>query len=406
MLRRTAFALNVLCVTASVAKVGWANEAASGIASAPSFPGESSAAQESALLAAGQKLEGMGQLGAAEADYRKALALREARLGKMSPDLAEILHRLASILRKEGKSSAAEQLLRRTVDLDRKVVPANPLPVAAQLDDLHAVLAERGKWAAAADVAKMSLQIKETALGPGNPSVTAAHALVAHSEEIAKRTIPPPPPAPSATPAPTVAAPYDELDQALASMRSTPIAYDPPTAMNVGDTRVLTLVMSPSSSVDAIQKTLRDRGAIDPQGTAVKYAPRMQAHLAGAAFQIDAVTPESQAVSASAATEWRWQVTAQKEGIQPLELSLNAQVTIAGGDTEYAIKTFDQSIEVKITGLAVVEAFVSEHVEWLFGLIVVPLAGLFWRKLRAARSSRSVAPQPEGGASGRPGTGP
>jgi tetratricopeptide (TPR) repeat protein len=399
MLRRAAVISTVLCLVSGAAKLARAVGGASGSAAAPSLSGAADPSEESTALATAQRLERAGQLGAAEAAYRKALVLREARVGRTSPAVTEILNRLASVLRREGKSSEAEQLLRRTVEIDRHSERANPVPVAAHLDDLHAVLAERGKWADAAAVAKTSLQVKESALGATNPSVIAAQTLAARSEQIASRTIPPPPPAPSppppppaAEPAPAAPAPYDELDHVLASMRTTPIAYDPPAVMSVGETRLLTLVMSPSSSVDAIEKTLRARGAADPQGETVRYAPRMEAHLAGAGFKIDGVTPDTQAVSASAPTEWRWQITAEKEGVQALELSLNALVTIAGGDTEYAVKTFDRPIHVQVTPGAKVKAFVSEHVEWLFGLIVVPVAGLFWKKLRP-RSSRPRSDQ-------------
>jgi Tetratricopeptide repeat len=142
-----------------------------------------------ALFAAGQRLEDAKQLASAESDYRRALALRQARLGGASPELVLTLNRLANLLRVEGKSAEAEQLLRRAVSINGKIAGATPLAAAPTLDSLHTVLAEWGKWGEATAAAQTSLQIKETALGPQHPAVVAARAEAARSAKIAQRTV-------------------------------------------------------------------------------------------------------------------------------------------------------------------------------------------------------------------------
>jgi tetratricopeptide (TPR) repeat protein len=360
-------------------------------------------ANEAALLAEAARFESAGNRPGAENDYRQALALREKRLGGNDPALAEILTRLANVLRGEGKSAEAETLLRRAVAISQHAFGATDFKVATRLDDLHTVLTERGNWPEATRVAETSLQIKSQTLGAEAPDVVAAAAEVARTKVVGARAVaPPPPPAkpvstspaadtPGATP-PVAPSDYDAVDQALAHMRDASIAFDVPAEIAAGDAQMLRLLMSLAASVDELKKALVDRVASGVEGATVKVTPTMEAHLVGQAFEITPITPELQAVSAAGTTEWQWQVSSTQAGTQSLHLALDARVSIDGSNTEYSIRQFDKTIRITVSWWRRAEDFVGNHFEWLWTVLLLPILAFVWKKFRAAlRSKRQPA---------------
>jgi hypothetical protein len=395
----------------AAARVALAHEVVAGAPAPPS--------QIAALMAAGQKLEDARDWAGAEKEYRQALALAQRLLGPDAPTVAEIDTRLANVLRATGKSAEAEMLLRSALSITEQAFGTGHLKTAAGLDALHTVLAERGNWAAARGVAARSLEIKKIQLGQQNVQTVAAAVNLDRAVEAGKRTtsaagataphrlvrIRPTPSAAGApeeaanvAPAPESAADagpdYDALDKALARLRQASIAYDVPQEMDIDDTRVLRLLISLAATVDDLKKALNDGQPGGVDGATVKVSPVMEAHLSGPGFKIAADTNEEQPVGAQATTEWRWQIAPQQSGEQLLALVLNARVSIDGSNTEYMIRSWDKTIKVRVTAWSRVRGFVSEHVEWLWGLIIAPVGGFVWTKLRSASRRQAKAARP------------
>ncbi len=393
------------------ARMALANEV---VAPAPAGP-----SQIAALMAAGQKLEDTRNWAGAEREYRQALALALRSLGPEAPAVAEIETRLANVLRATGESAEAETLLRSALSITEHAFGTGHLKTAAGLDALHTVLAERGDWTAARSVAARSLEIKKIQLGQQNVQTMAAEVKLDRAVEAGKRTTDEagptaahrllrarPPSSAAAAPesAANAAAPpaaaadagpdYDALDKALARLRQASIAYEVPQEMDIDDTRVLRLLISLAATVDDLKKALNDGQPGSVDGATVKVSPVMEAHLTGPGFKIAADTNEEQPVGAQATTEWRWQITPQQSGEQLLALVLNARVTIDGTNTEYMIRSWDKTIKVRVTAWSRVRGFVSEHVEWLWGLIVAPVGGFVWTKLRSGSRRQAKAARP------------
>jgi hypothetical protein len=174
-----------------------------------------------------------------------------------------------------------------------------------------------------------------------------------------------------------------EIDKYLGQLDTGNIAFNAPERMLVGESLEVRLLLSPLLSADA----LRDKLAGMPgmiQGAAVKIAPRMEAVLTGPNFEVLAITPALQAVARDEPTEWRWQVTPRSTGNQRLFLALN--VSIEG--TSRTLRTFDRTIEVRVTLSQQVSGFVSRNWQWLWATAIVPLAGWLWRRRQS--SSRAV----------------
>ena len=97
-------------------------------------------------------------------------------------------------------------------------------------------------------------------------------------------------------------------------------------------------------------------------------------------FQIMAITPEVQAVSAVERTKWKWDVHPKQEGKHQLYLTLTALIDIDGQNTPRMIKTFDQSIEVSVTTPQKISLFFKNNWQWLWAAIFVPLGGWLWQR--------------------------
>jgi hypothetical protein len=158
------------------------------------------------------------------------------------------------------------------------------------------------------------------------------------------------------------------------------LAFSPPAKMRVQEKRMVELLMSPAKTAEALRGDLANT---EGSGVAsgVKVSPRMEATLTGAGFSIQALGPEQQVVNPVGTTRWAWDVTPTAPGKQSLHLALSARVEVQGSDTPFVVRTFDRHIEVEITPMQRAEAFLAEHWQWLWALVVPP--GLeWWRRWR------------------------
>jgi hypothetical protein len=131
----------------------------------------------------------------------------------------------------------------------------------------------------------------------------------------------------------------------------------------------------------------------------------MEARLSGTGFKIASITPERQAVSQIERTEWRWQVEPTRTGVLHLQLTLTANLDVAGRSVPRMIRTFEQRIAVEVAWTERTKAFLAGNWQWLWTAILIPLLAWGYRILQRfkyfARIERSGHPAP-----GAPGCAP
>jgi hypothetical protein len=198
----------------------------------------------------------------------------------------------------------------------------------------------------------------------------------------------PPPPHP-VNPIPTVRL-RDQVDLELNKLRRGNIAFNAPTTLALGGSAQVQLVLSARDSIQELKKRITEIG--EKRGATVKFSPKMEAHLTGINFKIQAITPELQAVGGQGTTEWRWEVEPTKTGTHPLHLTLSAYIRLSGEQTPYTIRTFETTMKIRVTWFDRVSDFVGGNWQWLWAVVVAPLAAAAWRLRK--RSPQPAEPSP------------
>jgi hypothetical protein len=190
-----------------------------------------------------------------------------------------------------------------------------------------------------------------------------------------------PRPASTAVPIPTPSLPLSSVglvDQSVRQLDWGNIAFNAPASMRYAQPQVVELLLSPSLSVADLQAQLQQQ--VGAESARAQISNRMEAQLTGSGFGIEAQMPDLQAVTSQQTTRWTWKVTPTGHGPQTLHLTLSAHIDVAGRDAPLVVRTFDREIRVYITIPQRVSGFIQKNWQWLWAVIVVPIAGYLWRR--------------------------
>jgi hypothetical protein len=188
------------------------------------------------------------------------------------------------------------------------------------------------------------------------------------------------------------------LDRRLSQLARSNLAFDAPRQMQLGETETIRLTLSPSASTGELTQRLIEAGAKGRIESAQQIitANRMQARLTGQDFEIEATSPETQAVTFAEATDWSWDVEPTEGGEdKKLHLTVTALIPIEGETTPRQIRSFDQTITVNVTLGQRVGGVMDKHAGWIVPAILVPLAGAayaWWRRRRSSGGTSSPPP--------------
>jgi hypothetical protein len=185
-------------------------------------------------------------------------------------------------------------------------------------------------------------------------------------------------------------APIDTLcliernDSLIKKLQSANIAFSAPPTMNLHDTVEIQLLLSLKTPIEQLKQEVEAAGAAT--GATVRVSDRMEARLSGSNFAITAITPEKQAVSSNEATKWTWEVKPGGIGHHSLHLTLTALLNIDGTSTQWAIRTFDATIDVEVAWREQVLSFFKKNWQWLWATLLVPIFGWLWNRRKAKGS--------------------
>jgi hypothetical protein len=171
---------------------------------------------------------------------------------------------------------------------------------------------------------------------------------------------------------------FANIDQILASqLRPARIVFNVPTTLRLHSSTEIKLLLSRQQSIRQLRAKLAALGELE--GARIRASGVMEARLTGAGFKIEAITPETQLVSERGVTEWGWEIESTKTGTQRLHLTLSALIRFQGDKTARTIRTFDRTLNVRVTWFDRVSGFIGGNWQWLWTAILIPVAGFILR---------------------------
>ena len=176
-----------------------------------------------------------------------------------------------------------------------------------------------------------------------------------------------------------------EIDRVLAGLSLANVAFNAPVTLRVHETAVIQLLLSGEQPIEQLQDQLTELG--EKEGEQIKVSDRMEAQLSGLGFTIAAITPAVQPVSGQGVTEWKWEIEPTKVGTRRLHLTLSALIDLKGRESTYSIRTFERSLDVRVTWSERLSGFFSDNWQWLWTALLIPLAGWALSKRRRPASS-------------------
>ena len=119
-----------------------------------------------------------------------------------------------------------------------------------------------------------------------------------------------------------------------------------------------------------------------PQIEEIDVGTFMKVRLTGDNFDIKPLSSEEQVVRPVRFTEWSWDVTPLKSGIQELHLTVTVRVLIPGQDEQKIDwDVMDKRISVKVNPSYTIKRFIESYWQWIAGTIItIVIAAIGIRK--------------------------
>jgi hypothetical protein len=193
---------------------------------------------------------------------------------------------------------------------------------------------------------------------------------------------------------------FDEIDRQLQSRLKASIAFNKPTNMERDQTTAIELILNPSMSETALATQLAERAGSPDSGLSAETAqieitPRMKTILRSQdpdAFAIIEMHENAeQPISLVETTAWRWSVTARKEGLQILNLTVYRLVKYDGKEFWREVQTYQANIAVEVS---ISNWMKSLDWKWLASTLLIPLALAAWGWWNHRKKRRSKGEKP------------
>jgi hypothetical protein len=186
--------------------------------------------------------------------------------------------------------------------------------------------------------------------------------------------------------------PERAIDEILGDLDLANIAFNAPTELRLHEPVVIQLLLSGNRPIEELKEELSALG--EREGAQIRASDSMEATLTGTGFAIEPVTPSVQLVSDEAVTEWKWEVEPTRAGVRRLHLTLSALIDVAGRERPYTVRTFERTLDVRVSLGDRVAGFIGDNWQWLWTTLLIPVGG--WALQRRRREASTGGPAPSG----------
>lgn len=182
------------------------------------------------------------------------------------------------------------------------------------------------------------------------------------------------------------------MDDLLGQLRAGKIAYTAPTEVDSkGEIEVGAAVGVEASSEELIAELEKHFPAIGVFDDSLQVSEVMVGTIESRGFDFYPPDPIVQIVSAQQPTVWRWRGVPKETGEQTIVVTMSARLKLNDQlQTDRLVETWRTKITVKVSVWDLVVGFVVEHIEFVWGSLLLPLIVLAWKWLQSKKKlSRS-----------------
>lgn len=180
----------------------------------------------------------------------------------------------------------------------------------------------------------------------------------------------------------------ENVDQLMGKMENASIAFNSPREINIHESAQIQVLLSLKDPPNQLKTLIAGEGEKNIDN--IKVSNIMEARLSGHMFEVTSIVPEIQAVSNREQTQWRWIIHPKKQGRHKLHLTLTALLEVNGQPTPRAIKTFDKTINVKVTTGQQIKFFFENNWQWVWAALLIPVASGLHKRRKTHQSNDSI----------------
>ena len=169
-------------------------------------------------------------------------------------------------------------------------------------------------------------------------------------------------------------------DAILDQLSLATIALAVPDKANIKTKIQAQLLMSMFLDEATLREDLTTEGSTFSSGVLVSRV--VHAKLTAPDFEVEAITPERQAISTTSNTEWLWNLTPKRTGEHQVYLTITAFVYVDESNfIERHIRTFQKVVVIEVTPEQVIKSWFAKYWQWLWSALLLPVF-LYFRKRR------------------------
>lgn len=143
-----------------------------------------------------------------------------------------------------------------------------------------------------------------------------------------------------------------------------------PNKANINDEIKAQLIIDPTRALAEIKKDI----TVGPvkEAEQIKISKIVIAKLTAPDFEFISASSAEQAMVEDGKTEWIWSLRPKTSGMHPINLVIEAQVTVGNKTTPHFIRTFDKQVMIEITPFQVVATWWDKYWQWVFVTLLLP----------------------------------
>lgn len=156
-----------------------------------------------------------------------------------------------------------------------------------------------------------------------------------------------------------------------------------PKQSNISDSISITLLIDVSKSAEQLTSIVKNAEIIT--SAKIEVSKVVIAKVIAPDFNVIAITPEEQPISHTEYTKWEWELIPLRPGKHQIHVIVNAEVNVENVSKVRNVETFHETVEIEITPLQVIMAWIAKYWQWSFSTLILPL-GLWVYKKKIKKS--------------------